>query len=139
MVGERPLSCRELSNQAGGQSSRVLPEYREVMRADLNIPPPRVTSARVAEVNSGSEDEFQDSKEDHHPRSLAESITATRVPQIATFETAQSQLDFDNRTSRRTTNWTCRVSPDSKFSWRVQISIILPTCWKILNIFIMSL
>ena len=55
------------------------------MRADLNIPPPRVTGARVAEVNSGSEDEFQDSKEDHHPRSLAESITATRVPQVATF------------------------------------------------------
>ena len=47
-----------------GQSSRALPEYREVMRADLNIPPSRVTSARVAEVDLGSEDEFQDSKED---------------------------------------------------------------------------
>ena len=59
------------------------------MRADLNIPLSRETSARVAEVNSGSEDEFQDSKETLPPRSLAESIAATRVPQVSTFQTAQ--------------------------------------------------
>ena len=63
-----------------GQSSRAPLEYREVMRADLNIPPSTETSARVAEVDSGSEEEFQDSKEELPPRSLAESITATRVP-----------------------------------------------------------
>ena len=63
-VGERPLSHREPSSQTVGQSSKAPPEYREVKRADLNIPPTRETSARVAEVNSSSEDEFQDSKED---------------------------------------------------------------------------
>ena len=84
------------------------------MRADLNIPPTRETSARVAEVDSGSEEEFQDSKEDLPPRSLAESITATRVPQVATFQTAQPQPDLTEHHIR--TNWTCRVSPDSKFS-----------------------
>ena len=94
MVGECPLSHHELSSQAGGQSSRVLLEYQEVMRADLNIPPTRETSARVAEVDSGSDEEFQDSKEDLPPRSLAESITATRFPQVATFQTAQLQLDL---------------------------------------------
>ena len=88
-VGEHPLSHCEPSSQAVGHSSRALPEYREVTRADLNIPPPRLTSARVAEVDLSSEDEFQDSKEDPHPRSLAESITATRVPQVSTFQTAQ--------------------------------------------------
>ena len=44
-VGERPLSHCEPSNQAEGQSSRAL-EYREVMRADLNIPLAKETSAR---------------------------------------------------------------------------------------------
>ena len=38
-----------------------------------------------------SEDEFQDSKEGPPPRSLAESITATRVPQVATSQTSQLQ------------------------------------------------
>ena len=88
-VGERPLSHREPSSQAVGQSSRAPSEYREVMRADLNIPLSRETSARVAEVDSGSEDEFQDSKENLPPRSLAESIAATRVPQVSTLQTAQ--------------------------------------------------
>ena len=43
----------------------------------------------MAEVDSGSKDEFQDSKEDPPPRSLAESIAATRVPQVPTFQTTQ--------------------------------------------------
>ena len=64
------------------------------MRADLIIPLTRETSARVAEVDAGSEEEFQDSKEDLPPRSLAESITATRVPQVATFQTSQPQPDL---------------------------------------------
>ena len=45
----------------------------------------------MAEVDSSSEDEFQDSKEGPPPRSLAESITATRVPQVATSQTSQPQ------------------------------------------------
>ena len=95
MVGECPLSHHEPSSQAVGQSSRAPSEYQEVMRADLNIPLSRETSARVAEVDSGSEDEFQDSKETLPPRSLAESIAATRVPQVSTFQTAQpSSLDL---------------------------------------------
>ena len=68
-VGEHPLSHHEPSSQAVGQSSRAPLEYREVMRADLNIPPSRETSAKVAKVDSGSEDEFQDSKEYFPPRS----------------------------------------------------------------------
>ena len=72
-----------------GRGSRAPPEYQEVMRANLNIPPPRIPSARVAEVNSSSDEEFQDSKTEQQPRSLAESITATRVPQVATQQTNQ--------------------------------------------------
>ena len=49
----------------------------------------REPSARVAEVDSDSEDEFQDSREALPPRSLAESITATRVPQVTTHQTMQ--------------------------------------------------
>ena len=37
LVGERPLSRCEPSNQAEGQSSRAPPEYREVVHTDLNI------------------------------------------------------------------------------------------------------
>ena len=93
-VDEHPLSHREPSSQPVAPSSKARSEYKEVMRADLNIPLSRVTSARVAEVDSSSEDEFQDSKEDPPPRSMAESITATRVPQVATFQTAQPQPDL---------------------------------------------
>ena len=53
------------------QSSRAVPESQEVQRADLNRAPARETGARVAEVDSSSEDEFQDSKEGPPPRSLA--------------------------------------------------------------------
>ena len=90
-VGERPLSRREPSSQARGQSSKAPPRYQEVRRADLNIPPTRETGARVVEVDLSSEDEFQDSKEDPPPRSLAESFTANRVPQAATSQTARPQ------------------------------------------------
>ena len=87
MVGERPLSRHEPSNQAEGQSSRAPPEYREVTRADLNIHLARETSARVAEVDSESDVEFQDSKEELPIQSLASSIAVPRVPQITTRET----------------------------------------------------
>ena len=43
----------------------------------------------MAEVDSSSDDEFQDSNTEQPPRSLAESITATRVPQVATQQTNQ--------------------------------------------------
>ena len=89
MVGERPLSRREANSQAVGRGSRALPEYREVTRANLNIPPQRIPSAGVAEVDSSSDEEFQDSKTEQQPRSLAKSITATRVPQTATQQTNQ--------------------------------------------------
>ena len=59
------------------------------MRANLNEPPPRIPSARVVEVDSSSDDEFQDSNTEPAPRSLAQSITATRVPQVTTQQTNQ--------------------------------------------------
>ena len=59
------------------------------MRANLNVPQPNLPSARVAEVNLSSEDEFQDSNTEPTPRSLAQSITATRVPQVAIQQTSQ--------------------------------------------------
>ena len=88
-VGEHPLSHREANSQAVGRGSRALSGNQEVTRANLNIPPPRIPSARVAEVDSSSDDEFQDSNTEQPPRSLAESITATRVPQVATQQTNQ--------------------------------------------------
>ena len=90
-VGERSLSRREPpSNQAEGPSSRAPPEYREVMRSDLNIVPARDTqSARVAEVDLDSDVEFQDSREVLPTRSLADSIAVPRVPQATTSETMQ--------------------------------------------------
>ena len=81
-VDEHQLSHHESCNQNGGQSSRANPESQEVQRADLNRAPARETSARVAEVDLGSEEEFQDSKEEATPpRSLAQSIAVPRVPQ----------------------------------------------------------
>ena len=89
MVGERLLPCHEANSQAMGRGSGALPEYRKVTRANLNIPPPRIPSARVAEVDSSSDNEFQDSNTEQPPRSLAQSITATRVPQVAAQQTNQ--------------------------------------------------
>ena len=74
MVAERPLSRHEPSSQAESQSSRAPPEYREVTRSDLNIAPAKETSAKVGEVDSDSDVEFQDSREALPTRSLADSI-----------------------------------------------------------------
>ena len=111
-VDERQLSCREPSNRPEDRSSRANPESQEVQRVDLNRALARETSARVAEVDSSS-DEFQDSKEGSPPRSLAESVTATRVPQVATSKTAQPQL---NLTKHHIEPTGPVVSSDSKLS-----------------------
>ena len=97
MVGEHPLSCHEPSNQAEGQSSRALLEYREVMRADLNIPLARETSARVGEVDSDSDVKFQDSREALPTRSLVDFVAVTRVPQSTTSQTTQPPSPEFNR------------------------------------------
>ena len=70
-------------------STRALSEYREVQRADLNIPPARETSAKVGEVDSDSDDDFQDSREALPTRSSVDPITITRVPQSTTLRTMQ--------------------------------------------------
>ena len=106
-VDERQLSCREPSNSPEDRSLRAVLESREVRRADLNRAPTMETSARVAEGDSSSEEDFQDSKEDPPPRSLAESITATRVPQVATSQTAQPQPNLIEHHTEQP--GTCRV------------------------------
>ena len=83
-VDEHQLPRHEPSNQPADRSSRAALESREVTRANLNRPPQRIPSARVVEVDSSSDEEFQDSRTEHQSRSLAESITAVRVPQAAT-------------------------------------------------------
>ena len=88
-VGGRPLPQWEANSQAVGRGSGALSGNREVMRANLNEPQPSLPSARVVEVDSSSDDEFQDSNTQPVPRSLAESITATRVPQVTTQQTSQ--------------------------------------------------
>ena len=89
MVGECPLSRWELSRPVESQSTRALSEYREVQRVDLNIPLARETSAKVDEVDSDSDDDFQDSREALPTRSSADPITITRVPQSTTLRTTQ--------------------------------------------------
>ena len=89
MVGRCPLPHQEANSQAVGRGSGALSGNQEVTRANLNIPQPRIPSARAAEVDSSSNDEFQDSNTEPAPRSLAESITATRVPQVAAQQTSQ--------------------------------------------------
>ena len=88
-VGGSPLSHREWpSSQAEGQSSRASPEYGEVIHSDLNVALANETcSARVVELDSDSDVEFQDSREVLLTRSLADSIAVPRVPQSATQET----------------------------------------------------
>ena len=72
------------------------------MRANLNAPPPSNTSARAtAEVDSSSEEEFQDSNTEPVPRSLAQTITATRVPQVA-----QATSQPSSTTRPRQPQWT---------------------------------
>ena len=82
-VGGHPLPHREADGQAVGRGSGALLRSREVTRANLNVPQPMIPSARATEVDSSSDDEFQDSNTEPVPRSLAQSITATRVPQAA--------------------------------------------------------
>ena len=72
------------------------------MRANLNVPQPSLPSARVAEVDSSSDDEFQDSNTEQPPRSLAQSITATRVPQVAAQQTSQPPSPTRTRQVQRT-------------------------------------
>ena len=83
MVGGHPLPHLEAEGQAVGRGAGALSGNQEVMRANLNAPPPSNTSARATEVDSSSEEEFQDSNTEPVPRSLAQTITATRVPQVA--------------------------------------------------------
>ena len=64
-------------------------ELQEVKRADLNIPPARETSAKVGQVDSDSDDDFQDSREALPTRSLTDPITVTRVPQATALKTTQ--------------------------------------------------
>ena len=81
MVGKRPLSRHESSRPVESQSTRAQLENQGVIRADLNVNPAKETrSARVAEVESDSDVEFQDSREVQPTRSLADSITAPKVP-----------------------------------------------------------
>ena len=90
------VNCLTMSQVTGLRTEvpELFQKSQEVQRADLNRLPARETSARVAEVDSSSDEEFQDSREVLPPRSLAESITAARIPQVATSQTAQSQLDL---------------------------------------------
>ena len=112
-VGGRPLPQHEADGQAVGRGSGALPGNREVMRANLNVPQPRIPSARATEVDSSSDDEFQDSNTKPAPRSLAQSITATRVPQVASTDksTTITNPNLDTSTADRI----CRVCSDSGF------------------------
>ena len=91
------------SSHAEGLSSRAPPEYREVMHSDLNIVPARDTkSARVGEVESDSDVEFQDSREVLPTRSLADSIAVPRISQTTTLETNQpSSTRFERRHTKQ--------------------------------------
>ena len=65
------------------------------VHSDLNIAPARDTrSARVGEVDSDSDVEFQDSREALPTGSLADSIAVPRVPQTTTLETNQPSTGF---------------------------------------------
>ena len=88
MVDERLLSHCESGRSVESQSTRAQLENREVICADLNVDPAKETcGARVAEVESDSDVEFQDSREVQPTRTLADSITAPKIPQVATQET----------------------------------------------------
>ena len=103
--GECPLSRHEqLSSHSEGPSSRAPLEYQEVVHSDLNVALARDTqSARMGEVDSDSDVEFQDSREVLPTRSLADSIAVPRVPQTTTLETNQPSstgfVSHHNRTN----------------------------------------
>ena len=88
MVSGHPLSPREQADShAEGPGSRAPPEYREVIRSDLNVNLARETqSARVEVDEHESNVEFQDSREVLPTRSLADSIAVPRLTQV-TLET----------------------------------------------------
>ena len=88
-----PLSCpKQADSHAEGPGSRAPPDYREVIRSDLNVNPARETrSARVEEEEQESNVEFQDSREVLPSRSLADSIAVPRLTQ-ATLETNNQPL-----------------------------------------------
>ena len=67
----------------------------------------------MAEVNSSSDDEFQDSNTEQQPRSLAESITATRVPQVATQQTNQPSPNQTRCQEQRTESVESVQTPNS--------------------------
>ena len=101
MVGGCPLPHLEAEGQPMGRGSGALSGNREVMRANLNAPPPSNPSARATEVDSSSEEEFQDSNTEPVPRSLAQTIAATRVPQVAQT-TSQPPSPTRTRQTQRT-------------------------------------
>ena len=70
-VDGRPLPRAEAEPR--GIGARALSGNQEVMRANLNAPPPSITSARATvEVDSSSEEEFQDSNTEAVSMSLAQ-------------------------------------------------------------------
>ena len=112
-VGGHPLPRREVDGQAVGRGSGALSGNREVMRANLNIPQPSLPSARATEVDSSSEDEFQDSNTEPTPRSLAQSITATRVPQVAQQTSQPPSPTRTRQIAQRTKSVESVQTPDS--------------------------
>ena len=108
-VGGHPLPRLEAEGQAVGRGSGALSGNREVMRANLNAPPPRNPSARATEVDSSSEEEFQDSNTEPVPRSLAQTIAVTRVPQGAQT-TSQPPSPTRIRQAQRTESVVCSDS-----------------------------
>ena len=75
------------------------------MHSYLNVVPARDTqSARMGEVGSDSDVEFQDSREVLPTRSLADSIAVSRIPQTTTLETNQpSSTRFENHHTEQST------------------------------------
>ena len=66
-----------------GRGSGSLSGNREVVRSNLNAPPPGNPSARATEGDLSSEEEFQDSNTEPVSRSLAQAIAVPRIPQEA--------------------------------------------------------
>ena len=98
-VSGHPLSRHEQpTSHAEGPGSRAPPEYREVVRSDLNVDLARETcSARVEETEWDSDVEFQDTREALPPRSLADSIAAPRfTPTTLETNTVPSSTKVDS-------------------------------------------
>ena len=111
------IDCLTVS-QVTSLGTEVPELFRSLERSREQISnrrPARETSARVAEVDSSSDDEFQDSKEVLPPRTLTESITAARIPQIATSQTtSQPQPDLSGHHVEQQTRYVeSPQTPDS--------------------------